>query len=143
MTLRDTMRKMLKESDDQSIKGGRGDDADISKFCPYQVIAGMSVELEHTEDAKQALEIVSDHLTEDPAYYSTVIPFDEVKKSLSKVVSVIKKGKSVEEMMTSGNLGGFSQTAMAMGQPGAGYIDASKPTRAKFSKKSKKSSKKT
>jgi hypothetical protein len=89
---------MLKESSEQAIKGGVGDDADVSKFCPYQVIAGMSVELEHTDDAKQALEIVSDHLTEDPKYYSTVIPFDEVKKSLSKVVSVIKNGKKVNEM---------------------------------------------
>ena len=31
---------------------------------------GMKVELEHTKNSKIALEIVKDHLTEDPKYYS-------------------------------------------------------------------------
>jgi len=56
------------ESDDQ-IPGGIGDDAGESKFSGEQIRKGIAVEMEHTDDPMTALDIVFDHLTEDPMYY--------------------------------------------------------------------------
>lgn len=50
--------------------GGKGDTKDISDFDAKEVEMGMKVELEHTKDINVAKEIVADHLSEDPAYYS-------------------------------------------------------------------------
>lgn len=51
------------------IKGGLGDNKNINDFDKDQLIKGIKVEMEHTNDVNIALEIVKDHLTENPNYY--------------------------------------------------------------------------
>ena len=51
------------------IKGGLGDDANPDDLDADQLLRGLEVEMEHTEDPMIALEIVLDHLMEDPKYY--------------------------------------------------------------------------
>lgn len=58
------------ESDDEALTGGLGDGAEPINFNPSQIIRGIEVEMEHTNDPKVALEIAMDHLTEDPEYYT-------------------------------------------------------------------------
>jgi hypothetical protein len=57
-----------KKSD--KLAGGKGDTKDISDFDAKQVEMGLKVEMEHTKDREVAQEIVADHLSEDPSYYS-------------------------------------------------------------------------
>lgn len=52
------------------LPGGKGDAKDIADFDSKQVQMGLKVELEHTDNLEVAKEIVADHLSEDPAYYS-------------------------------------------------------------------------
>lgn len=52
------------------LKGGKGDSKLDSDFDPAEVSMGVKVELEHTSDVNVAHEIVHDHLTEDPKYYT-------------------------------------------------------------------------
>ena len=40
------------------------------KFDPEQLKKGIEVEMEHTNDRRIAREIATDHLTEDPQYYT-------------------------------------------------------------------------
>lgn len=44
----------------------------LSDFDPEQVKMGLAIEREHTDDPKIALDIVLDHLTENPKYYSAL-----------------------------------------------------------------------
>jgi hypothetical protein len=52
------------------LSGGKGDNKKTSDFDPEQVALGLKVEMEHTKDKKIAMEIVKDHLSENPNYYS-------------------------------------------------------------------------
>jgi hypothetical protein len=52
------------------IPGGKGDSIDLTSIDPKELAMGMKVELEHTGDERLAKEIASDHLSEDPQYYS-------------------------------------------------------------------------
>lgn len=52
------------------IDGGLADEDDAEGFDPKQVMLGMGVEMEHTDDPKIALEITLDHLKELPDYYT-------------------------------------------------------------------------
>jgi len=64
--------------------GGKGDTKDIADFDPKQVQMGLKVELEHTDNLEVAKEIVADHLSEDPFYYSKLKGSglaDELKKA--------------------------------------------------------------
>jgi hypothetical protein len=54
---------------DDNIEGGLADDKTPDEFDPKQILLGMEVELEHTNDPREALEIAMDHLVEDPEYY--------------------------------------------------------------------------
>lgn len=54
----------------EKLKGGLGDDKSPMNFDPEQVSLGIKVEMEHTDDPMEALEIALDHLTEDPEYYT-------------------------------------------------------------------------
>lgn len=54
----------------QTIKGGKGDKLDPSKFPIKTIAFGIDVELEHTPDMNKALDIVLDHLAEKPDYYA-------------------------------------------------------------------------
>jgi len=64
----DATTKSFKKSN--KLKGGKGDKSRKSDFSAKQLADGMKVESEHTKDSKAAEEIVLDHLTEDPRYYS-------------------------------------------------------------------------
>jgi hypothetical protein len=54
------------------IPGGskEGDKHDREKFDPKELMMGIEVELEHTQDVDVAEEIAIDHLAENPRYYS-------------------------------------------------------------------------
>ena len=52
------------------IHGGLGDNAKPTDFDKNQLLKGIEVEMEHTDDPKIALEIAMDHLTEIPDYYT-------------------------------------------------------------------------
>lgn len=56
--------------DDEAMIGGVGDGSNLAQLAPDQVLKGIEVEMEHTEDPRIALEIVIDHLTELPDYYT-------------------------------------------------------------------------
>jgi hypothetical protein len=53
------------------LQGGIGDEKSPSDFDYDQVLMGLEVEKEHSDNPMVALEIVLDHLTEDPQYYTT------------------------------------------------------------------------
>ena len=52
------------------LKGGKGDKLTADQVNPYELSAGIRVEMEHTLDVKIAKEIALDHLSEDPNYYT-------------------------------------------------------------------------
>ena len=60
--------KACKKSD--QLAGGKGDTKEISDFDAKEVEMGLRVEMEHTNNLQLAREIVADHLSEDPLYYS-------------------------------------------------------------------------
>ena len=60
-----------KEETGEVIPGGDGDGKSASEFDPEQILMGMRVEMEHSDDPMYALEITIDHLTEDPEYYTS------------------------------------------------------------------------
>jgi hypothetical protein len=76
------------------IPGGKGDNIDLSQFSIEQIIKGLQVEKEHTNNVYIALEIVADHLTENPFYYDTY-NFPELNsKNFSKNVLDNNKGEN-------------------------------------------------
>lgn len=67
------LMKALKEcacKKSDKLVGGKGDTKNISDFDAKEVEMGLKVEMEHTKDREVAQEIVADHLSEDPEYYS-------------------------------------------------------------------------
>lgn len=61
---------------EDQIHGGLGDHADILKMPLDQILIGMDIEKEHTDDPLIALEITLDHLTEDKAYYIKLVKME-------------------------------------------------------------------
>jgi len=59
-----------KEEAGDMIQGGLADDKSPIEFDPDQILKGMEVEKEHTDNPLIAMEIAMDHLVEDPEYYS-------------------------------------------------------------------------
>ena len=59
-----------KEEQGEILQGGKGDGKSPLEFDPDQVLKGLEVEKEHTDDPLAAIEIVMDHLSEDPEYYT-------------------------------------------------------------------------
>jgi len=55
----------------EALEGGLGDDKSPSEFSVEQVTKGLGVEMEHTNNPMEAMEIVLDHLSEDSEYYTT------------------------------------------------------------------------
>jgi len=54
---------------EDTVKGGLADEMDPSEFDQKELMKGVHVEKEHTDDLLQAMEIAMDHLSEDPDYY--------------------------------------------------------------------------
>jgi len=50
--------------------GGKGDKHSYKEFDQREIQIGIRVESEHVSDLDQILEIVVDHLTDNPTYYS-------------------------------------------------------------------------
>lgn len=73
------------------IPGGKGDTKNISDFNIYEFEIGKMVEMEHTTDKKVAIDIVKDHLAENPNYYSELIESGLVDEK--KAVTLYKKYK--------------------------------------------------
>jgi precorrin-6B methylase 1 len=71
--LLENLKYEQEEAEKQSIeklKGGLGDGKKLEDFDPIEVIKGLRVEREHTNDFDVMSEIVCDHLTENERYYS-------------------------------------------------------------------------
>jgi hypothetical protein len=71
----DRLKNIFKPSG-ESLIGGVGDGRDIEEFDPVQVVKGIKVEMEHSNNVREVLEIVVDHLTEDPLYYDKLETID-------------------------------------------------------------------
>ncbi len=74
--LRAAIRDVLKEWKDE-LPGGLADKKKPENFDPKALAMGIKVELEHTSDPKLAKEIVMDHLTEDPHYYTKLAKMEK------------------------------------------------------------------
>jgi hypothetical protein len=59
-----------KEEQGEILQGGKGDGKSPLEFDPEQILMGLEVEKEHSDDSLIAIEVVMDHLTEDPEYYT-------------------------------------------------------------------------
>lgn len=57
------------ESGEYENNGGVGDNTNIEDLDIEQLIRGLNVEMEHTNDPAEALSIAVDHITENPVYY--------------------------------------------------------------------------
>lgn len=57
------------DAGEEELEGGLADGEEPTKYEPQQILRGMEVEMEHTDDPKVALEIAMDHLEEIPDYY--------------------------------------------------------------------------
>jgi len=66
------IEQLAKEKEEQGevLQGGKGDGTSPLEFDPDQILKGLEVEMEHTDDPLVSIEIVLDHLTEDPEYYT-------------------------------------------------------------------------
>lgn len=62
-------RLMVRETY-QALTGGVGDNLSPDRIDPSELEMGIKVEMEHTNDITIAREIASDHLAENPRYYS-------------------------------------------------------------------------
>ena len=61
----------------QHIIGGAADDKQVSDYDLDQILMGLTIEAEHTNDKFQALEITMDHLQEIPDYYTRLKKMEE------------------------------------------------------------------
>lgn len=66
----------IKEFKDQ-LKGGKADGKDITKYDLKEILMGIKIEQEHTNNKMIALEITMDHLEEIPDYYTRLIEMEE------------------------------------------------------------------
>lgn len=84
------MSKLLKIIKDYTgkLKGGRADNKNPKDFNQKQLLKGMEVEFEHTDDPSIAIEIAMDHLMEDNEYYIKLAKMEnsEVKKVKNALV---------------------------------------------------------
>ena len=68
-----------------SLRGGRADGKNLTKYDLQQLLLGIKVELEHTSDKMIALEIATDHLEDIPDYYTRLLNMrKEAKEELER-----------------------------------------------------------
>lgn len=95
-----------KEEVGDMLQGGLGDDKSPLDFNPEQILKGLDVEKEHTDNPMIALEIVMDHLSEDPEYYTAKDNSDDSAQfNAAKDISVKETDKSDDEETTNLLLG--------------------------------------
>jgi hypothetical protein len=63
--------------EDEEIEGGLADDEDPEKYDLDQLLKGIEVEFEHTDDPEIAMEIAMDHLEEKDDYYDSLSKMEE------------------------------------------------------------------
>lgn len=74
------------------LKGGKADGQAITKYDLQQLLMGIKVELEHTNNRMTALEIVTDHLEEFPDYYTRLLKMEkEAEKEMEAKAKKEKK----------------------------------------------------
>lgn len=78
------------------LPGGLADYRSPEDFDPKQIEKGLKVEMEHTNDPNLALEIVLDHLTEDPLYYDKLAKIEESLSGINLLNEI-----SVEDVLDS------------------------------------------
>lgn len=92
----------VKELEDEKEKvgdvlgGGLGDDKSPKEFDTQQIVMGVQVELEHTNDPMIAMEIAIDHLTEIPDYYTRLKKMED--NAENEINGSEESDKSEEEM---------------------------------------------
>ena len=59
------------------IHGGLADKKEPKDFDEHQLRMGIKIEMEHTDDKWEAMEIAMDHLVEDPQYYTHLIAMEK------------------------------------------------------------------
>ena len=69
------------------IPGGKADDKDIAEYDKDQLLKGLKIEMEHTDDPATALEITTDHLEENDKYYDHLEDMEKTMKAPSKELS--------------------------------------------------------
>ncbi len=62
--------KEIKANFKNTIKGGKGDNLNPESVDQKQLIVGVLIEMEHTNNPMIAMEIALDHLEENPKYYT-------------------------------------------------------------------------
>jgi len=77
----DKVTKLAKDKEEVGdlISGGLADNKSPLKYDPDQVLMGMEIEMEHTDNPMIALEISIDHLQENPKYYDYL---DKMEKDM-------------------------------------------------------------
>jgi hypothetical protein len=89
-----------KEEAGEVIPGGDGDEKSVKEFDPEQILMGMRVEMEHSDDPMYALEITIDHLTEDPEYYTTEeTPEDSAQANAAADANGGENDKDTEDIL--------------------------------------------
>lgn len=64
---------------EDKLPGGLADKKNPADFDQNQLMKGMHVEFEHTNDIMVAMEISMDHLVEDPLYYDKLDKMEKDK----------------------------------------------------------------
>lgn len=72
------------EEEENQLEGGIGDETDPDELDQEELAMGEKVELEHTTDPAIAKEIATDHLTEDPKYYTHLKEMEEKARRILK-----------------------------------------------------------
>ena len=103
-------KHLVKVMEGDKVAGGKGDNTNSKDVNQKEFKVGMAVEMEHTSDAETAKEIVLDHLTENPKYYSDLIKsgiVDEPKAldlakqlGMSEVVQINGLRRIIKEEVT-------------------------------------------
>ena len=89
-TSKEALEKLIQNYQD-SLPGGKADARSPKDFDSHQLMLGVDVELEHTDDPKVALEIAIDHLTEDSKYYTKLQKMESGFKKEMGMKHVIAK----------------------------------------------------
>ena len=97
------------EETGNQVPGGLADEKDPVDFNSQQIMIGMGIEMEHTDDPKVALEIAMDHLMEIPDYYTRLDKMEKEAEAGAEggEVETSEKGVGDEDSETTDELLGF------------------------------------
>ena len=101
MTLRDIARKHA--YDDSKDSTSKDKIEDTFQRLKKQLVKGVKVELEHTDNIKVAMEIAKDHLSEDPNYYTKLSKVESNEGEVTKIEATEATG--------SGSVGAYETPA--------------------------------